>query len=437
MNDAIPMRTTMLAVVLFSIVGNAAPVGGQSPGGPVARRDWSDPFKRVVLGEDGNVWIGFDGSLRERFETWNGFNFGFNPAAKDASFLLTRAMASGDLHLGDDFRVFLQYKSSMVTDRTLGRPIDVDQLAVQQGYAEARLPGSEGKALTVRLGRMEMTPGRERLVSSLDWANVRQTFDGGSVAASAPDRSLTAFWVRPVIVKPYTSNVRDSATVFYGAYGTRRFASANVGLDAYWMGLQRRAATFNGTTGPEDRQTFGGRAWGPVRPGSSRFDYDLEAALQTGTLGTNDISAHMVAGQAGYTFAGVQGAPRVYAGIDYASGDEMAGGDVQTYNLLFANPHAYLGYEDVIGRPNALDLSVGTAMRVWRDLVGQLDLHNYSRVSAGDKIYNKLGGVIPGRTGTLSTLPKAVGAEFDLTMRYPVIRHALLTGGYTALLLTL
>src|SRR5260221_6382521 len=68
-------------------------------------------------------------------------------------------------------------------------------------------------------------------------------------------------------------------------------------------------------------------------------------------------------------------------------------------------------------------------MRVWRDLVGQLDLHNYSRVSAGDKIYNKLGGVIPGRTGTLSTLPKAVGAEFDLTMRYPVIRHALLTGG--------
>src|SRR5258708_14959941 len=199
------------------------------------------------------------------------------------------------------------------------------------------------------------------------------------------------------------------------------------------MGFQRRAATFNGTTGPEDRKTFGGRAWGPVRPGSSRFDYDLEGALQTGTIGANNISAHMVAGQTGYTFAGVQGAPGVCAGVDYARGDETAGGDVQTYNLLFGNPHAYLGYEDVIGRPNALDLSVGTAMRVWRDLVGQLDLHNYTRVSAGDKIYNKLGGVISGRTGTLSTLPKAVGAEFDLTLRYPVIRHALLTGGVTHL----
>src|SRR5258708_5064569 len=197
------------------------------------------------------------------------------------------------------------------------------------------------------------------------------------------------------------------------------------------MGFQRRAATFNGTTGPEDRKTFGGRAWGPVRPGSSRFDYDLEGALQTGTIGANNISAHMVAGQTGYTFAGVQGAPRVYAGVDYASGDETAGGDVQTYNLLFGNPHAYLGYEDVIGRPNALDLSVGTAMKVWGNLVGQLDLHNYSRVSAGDKIYNKLGGVIPGRTGTLSTLPKAVGTEFDLTLRYPVNRHALLTGGFS------
>ena len=424
------MFTKTTAVIALTIVCSAATLTAQAtPGGPAAGRDWSDRYKHMALSEDGKVWVGFGGALRERIEGWNGFNFGFNPAARDANFILTRALASGDLHVGDNFRLFVQGKSAMVSDRILGRSNDADQLAVQQAYAEARIPGSAGRALQVRLGRMEMTPGRERLVSALDWANVRQTFDGASLTASAPDRSVTGFWTRPVLVKAYTSNIRDSATMLYGLYATQRLAGSNLGVDAYWMGLRKDANTINGTTGRENRQTFGARAWGPVRPGSSRFDYDVEAALQTGTLGTKNIGANMIASQAGYTFPQVHGAPRLYVGLDYASGDDSTGGDVQTYNLLFGNPHAYLGFEDVIGRPNAVDLSAGGTVKAWRELVAQFDVHRFSRVSAGDKIYNKLGGAIPGRTGTLSALPKAVGTEIDVTLRYPLNRHVLVAGG--------
>jgi hypothetical protein len=87
---------------------------------------------------------------------------------------------------------------------------------------------------------------------------------------------------------------------------------------------------------------------------------------------------------------------------------------------------------DVIGRPNALDLSAGASTAsVWRAIGGQVDLHHFTRSSAGDGIYNKLGAPVA-RTGTLLSLPRDVGTELDLTVRYPVDRYLLLSSGWSA-----
>jgi len=398
-------------------------------------RDWSDPFKHVRLSANGRFWVGFGGQVRERVESWTGFNFGAPPTADaDDVFQLNRVLFSADFHFGERHRLFVQGKSSTVNDRSLAagstRPIDYDALNVQQAYGEARLSRVGSGTLTLRLGRQELSYGRERLVSTLDWANTRQTFEGYTGSWAYARGTLNAFFTRPVRIRRDSLGVRDSMTTFYGLYGTVRPAGTPVGVDAYWMGLNRRNASFNGTTGRETRQTLGARVWGPTRQGA-RLDYDIEGAYQLGTLGAGNVAAYMVAVQAGVNFPRFRGA-RVYAGVDYASGDDSAGGDVQTYNRLFGNPHGYLGFIDIIGRPNALDLSAGGTMKLWRELTGQLDVHTFRRASAGDVIYNKVGAVISGRTFTgRDTLSTSVGTEYDLTLRYPLGRHFVVSAGYS------
>ena len=412
-----------------------AVLSAQDPAfGQGAPPDRFAPIRHVDLGGDGALWVGFAGQIRTRDEAWTNFNFGAPATANsNDTFILNRLLVSADLHVGRQARVFVQAKSSMSSDRSLlgGRRVaDVDEFDVQQAYAEAQIGAGAG-TVSLRAGRQDLVLGRERLVSQADWSNTRRTFEGASSVWATTTSSVTAFWLRPVIVQKYNFNRRDSSTAFFGAYATRRSERANVGVDAYWMHLARDSSAFNGTFGRETRHSLGARVWGPLRGGRG-FDYDVEAATQFGSIAdSNTIRANLVAGQLGFSLPELR-ATRLYAGLDYASGDGKAGGDVGTFNAPFANPHGYLGFIDVIGRQNALDLSAGTTTnRVWHSLGTQADIHRFTRVSASDAIYNKLGAPIA-RTGTLATLPKSIGTELDLTLRYPFDRNLLATSGWSA-----
>lgn len=56
-------------------------------------------------------------------------------------------------------------------------------------------------------------------------------------------------------------------------------------MNLYWLGLDRETSAFNGTSGHENQHTLGGLVSGRA----SRFDYEVEAAYQFGTLGEGDI----------------------------------------------------------------------------------------------------------------------------------------------------
>jgi len=424
-------RRLMLPLVVPVLSFAAGPrLGAQAP--PATR---VAKGRHVDLDSAGDVWIGFSGQLRTRAESWTNFNFG-TPATANANdtFVLNRVLLGADLHAGHHVRVFVQGKSSTSSDRALlgGRRVtDVDEADVQQAFGELDASRLAGGTLSVRVGRQDITLGRERLVSTADWANTRRTFQGALGSITTATASLTALWARPVLVEKYALNSADSATSIYGLYATQRLQALDAGLDAYWLRLERDGAAFNGTTGHEARHTLGARVWGPLRP-SAGFDFDAEGAGQFGTIAdTKRIHAAFFAGQLGYNVPRWR-ASRFYLGADYGSGDGAPGGNVGTFNALFPNPHGYLGFIDVIGRQNALDLSAGASTtRLWAALTGQVDVHRFTRASASDGIYNKLGAPLA-RTGTLSRLPTGVGTELDLTLRYPVDQYLLLSSGASA-----
>ena len=428
----------LAAVMLCPVLSLAA----QAPTAPTAARDQLTALQHVNLNDSGSVWIGFGGQLRERVEGWSNFNFGTLPAtpttvtASDA-FALTRLLLSADLHAGPHLRVFAQGKSSLVTTRTLAggrRPSDEDDLDVHQLYAELRSSklGRDGGVLALKGGRFEMAYGRERLVSALDWANAKRNFEGGTASYDAPTGSVTAFWTRPVVVRAYQQDRKDTTTALFGLYSSARPTRLAMGADLYWIGQQRDsgAGTWNGTVGRERRHTVGVRLWGPTK-GVSTFDLEGEFALQFGQMGSNAIRAQMFAGQAGYTFRRLSRAPRLYANLDYASGDESVGGDVGTFSQLNPQPHPFLGFADIIGRQNSVDLSGGGAMRVWRTMSGAVDYHILRRATATDAFYALNGAVArPSGFGT----SKNLASEVDVTLRWPVDRHMLLLTGWSHVL---
>jgi hypothetical protein len=424
----------LFEVALIAIVANPV-LGAQAA--PSATDDRYGAIRHVKLNPSGSVWIGFGGQARERIESWNNFNFGVLPAAPTAVkandvFAMTRFLASADLHATSRFRLFTQVKSSLSTNRELAggrRTSDVDEIDVHQLFADLRFaqPGANGTALTLRGGRLELAFGRERLVSDLDWANTRRNFEGATAALSRRTATVTGFWAQPVRVRPYEMDRRDSSTTLFGLYGTARPRS-NMGVDAYWIGQRRDAgvAVWNGTPGRELRHTVGTRLWRPATP-ESNIDLEAEAAVQFGEVGSNSISARMFTGQAGYTFWNTRRAPRLYANVDYASGDDAAAGEVGTFSQLNPQPHPFLGFADIAGRQNVVDLSGGGSMRVWRT-TALADYHVLRRASAADAFYAKSGGVArPAGFGT----SKDIASELDVTVRYPVDRYLLLLTGWS------
>jgi hypothetical protein len=401
----------------------------------VANAQAPDPFaaiRHVNISGDGAVWVEFGGQVRERVESWRNFNFGAlppTPATLEASdvFALTRALVSVDLHAGSHVRLFAQGKSSLSTTRDLvggRRPSDVDEIDVHQLNAEVL-----GGAFSLRGGRLEMAYGRERLISALDWANTKRSFDGVTAGYGDRSGSVTAFWARPVVVRLYQGDRRDSTTSLFGAYGALQGARIAMGAEVYWIGQRRDsgAVGWNGTVGRELRHTVGVRLWGPTR-GQSGLDLEGEAAIQFGEVGSHAIRASMFAGQVGHTFRRARGAPRIYVNVDYASGDASPGGDVGTFSQLNPQPHPFLGFADIAGRQNIIDVSGGGAMRLWRTLVGAVDYHAFRRASANDALY-ALSGVVS-RSASFGTA-KSVASELDLSFRWPVDRHTRLLAGWS------
>jgi hypothetical protein len=390
-------------------------------------RDAFDPLKFVPLARDGAVWLSLGGQLRERIEGWSGFAFGA-PADDDEVLLLTRLLLHADLHLGPHVRIFAEGKSALSTDSFAfdgTRGLDTDTLALQNGFLELR--GARGGLdATLRLGRQELRLGRQRLVSPLDWANARRTFDGASLTLARGDLRVVAFATQPVRVRRYERNDHVAGSAFYGVHAQAPLPDAPLRLELYAYGLARDDVGIEGTAGDEDRATVGARAAGEL-PGTG-LDFDLEAAWQGGRIGGEAIDAAMVAAQAGWWWADRRFSPRVFAGVDFASGDERPGGGVQLFDQLFPLGHAYFGAIDAVGRQNVLSPSLGLTLRPLPRTTAELVGYWFWRADRDSGLYDAAGRLLRAGGGASS---RNVGAEIDLLVRHQLDPHALVAVGYS------
>ena len=385
-----------------------------------ANSDFFDPIKHVPLSDDGSVWASFGGQARLRLESWHGF--GFREGNIEA-FNLTRLRAHADLHVGPNLRIFAEGKSAMSTDRRLPgmqRTLDNDELALQQLFGEVTVPLNEDVTFSVRGGRQMFVLGRQRLVSPLDWSNSMRAWDGVSGVLKGENWKVTGFWSHFVPVRKYHFNDTNRDEQFWGVYATGNCPDHQANLDLYYLGRDRDAIG-------ETRHTIGGRLYGQCS--QVTVDYDVEGAVQVGERGDTDIVAWMVAAELARNFDEISGRPRLWIGFDIASGDgDPNDSRLGTFDQLYPLGHAYLGYIDVIGRQNIIDLHGGVQVKPLDKLIVKLAGHLFWRENDDDALYNAGGAVVrPG--GPVDNT--YVGSEIDVLLIYNLDKHTKLTFGYS------
>ncbi len=404
---------------------------------PAKRTDPLDPIKYIPLSDEGDIYLSLGGQARYRYEWFNNAAFGAGPQDDDGYHLL-RVLAHADLHIGPTFRFFVQGVGAYQDGRVGGeRPgIDENDADIHQAFADINLPvGDDGKLL-IRGGRQNLIYGAQRLISPLDWTNTRRTFDGGRLSLqTGKTNTLDAFFVHPITVDegPLDSSNLDQS--FAGLYDTISLPDVikdgGSKLDLYLLYLDRNAAVFRQGVADEDRYTVGSRFYTNPKP----IDFDVEAAYQFGDFGAGDISAWMVSTEAGYSFADAALTPRLFIGFDYASGDDdPTDADLGTFNQLYPLGHAYLGYADLIGRQNIIDVHPGFELQLAKDaryvkkLSLRADYHIFWRASDDDGVYNAAGALL--RAGGTSGA-SYIANEVDLLLSWQIDRHLGAYFGYT------
>jgi hypothetical protein len=389
------------------------------------QKDFFDPIKNIHLGRDWRLTLG--GEIRNRMEAETNRAYGAVEPAQD-TFDIYRFLLHADLKYRRLFRVFVQGIAAFDEKRDLPiRPVDENWWDVHQLFLDFRFLGEE-QPWTVRVGRQELSYGNERIVSALDWANVRRRFDGVKIFARTTTWDLDAWYAKPVVVQRKQHDRYDEDFDFYGLYATYKGIPRH-GIDAYFLAVDdtgnRRNP--NGRSGDKDVYTFGSRLWGKT----AGFDYETELAGQFGHWAGDRLCAWSLALDGGYTFETVPLKPRIGAGFDWATGDEDAeDSTVQTFDQLFPLGHKYLGFLDLIGRQNItasnVNLSFWPVDKVVRTAVAY---HTFWLSENEDFLYDAAG--VPGRRDPTGGSGTEVGHELDLTISWKIDVHSALLLGYS------
>lgn len=307
-----------------------------------AYNDWNlgEGLKQMPVG-DGKLDIG--GQFRQRYHHEQNIR-GLGLTGRDDDFLLDRTRLYFNYKANSWLRVYSEFLDAGSSwENFAPRAIEVQHLDIQNLFADIKmLEGCDGN-LTGRFGRQELSFGNQRLISPLDWANVRRKFDGGRLTYDNDERTLDAFLVRPPRLDIDRVDPANLDQVLYGIYNSSK-AFANGKVDTYYFGfhdelIDQRVHTLGMLVNGEADQWL----------------WDNEVGYQFGrNPDGSDISAAAITCGFGRKLQG-KNDRKLWLYYDWASGDDSINNG---WNHLFPLGHRFLGFMDLYGRRNINDVNV-------------------------------------------------------------------------------
>ena len=378
------------------------------------------------------------GEIRDRYmNEANRLRPGGIPHGKTTDYNLTRWRHYFDLQAGP-FRVYFEGIEATTQGSSLpAQAIDVNRWDVQNLFGDWKFYQDGSDSQTARYGRQELSYGKQRLVSPLDWSNTRRNFQGGRYIAKGQDYQFDMFCTHPVNSATgftpfsYDANHPDqpnNQVFFSGAYFNYT-GIQNTSIDAYWLFLD--TTSYVAPTLPiGSRHTIGSRygALFPVDGGSRVWDFDTEGAIQFGSNQSQEVLAGFYTAVGGHTWKEVTWTPRVSGTFYYGSGSNSKGSTSGTFNTLFPLSHAYWALSDNLNGENLLNYAVQAEAKPTQKLSIVSAYHWFKLVNANDNLYTVSGTPLAAAAhGT----GRNVGTDLDLYGYYAFNKAFDIQAGYS------
>jgi hypothetical protein len=352
-------------------------------------------------------------------------------AGQDNNYDLFRVRVYGDLWITENFRAYAEFLSATSPDfHQVPLVIDREPADLLNAFVDVRTLELFDKPVWLRVGRQELLYGSQRLISPLDWANTRRTFQGVKLFRQSENFDLDAFLVQPVIPNAFHFSSVDNNQVFAGLWGTYKFKPGTC-VDLYYLMLDNTNPTVvpaAATGAPPPRTTYGATTTNTIGSrlvgDKDNWLWDLEGMSQFGSFSGRPLSAWAGTAGGGYYFKDVPWTPTVCAYYDYASGtrNPSADGIDHTFNQLFPFGHYYFGWLDLVGRRNIHDISAFLTTFPTNWVIAQLQVHNFWLDSSRDALYNAAGAPI--RQDVTGAAGSFVGTELDQIINFHLSKHA-------------
>jgi hypothetical protein len=391
---------------------------------PHDERTFAEKLKRIPVTDcltfstGGNFWLRYMNEHNSRL------------TEMDNSYLLSRVRAFGDLMYGDRIRLFGEFIwADSFSEELSPSPIDVNRGDILNLFVDLNLFDYNGDPVFARVGRQELLLGSQRLVSALDWANTRRTFDGVRLFRTGEEWDVDLFYSAFVPVNPNGLDQADDNREFGGAWATYRPQKGHF-LDFYYLYFDNtNDVTQQGIVrAPTEVHTVGTRYAGD----KCGYLWEYELALQFGEQNGQDLLAGAASAGVGRNFKDACWSPTVWAYYDYASGDpDPTSGDAHTFNQLFPFGHFYLGWIDQVGRQNMHDVNAHVFLYPQPWITVWLQYHHFWLNHSRDALYHA-GGAASRRDATGAS-GNNVGDEIDIVMNFHLTRHSDLLVGYSRL----
>ncbi|TWU21763.1 alginate export family protein [Bythopirellula polymerisocia] len=376
-----------------------------------------DRLKLMTIGEDGR-WgtldIGGQQRLRYHHERGMGQQAGatrFEPTTND--FVLTRTRLYGNWQVNECVRFYTEgiYAADGANSEYIPRPIDRNFGDFLNAFVDLKLLEST----TLRVGRQELLYGNQRLISPLDWANTRRTFEGAKVMIKTGDWETDIFYTHYVPVLPNELDRADYDQPFYGCYLSYS-GFENFTVQPYYIGYDNNNPPIVGSGGPIagsgdfSLHTFGIR----INGGIDDWLFEMEGGPQLGrqsALGVNQEAGFCTCGIGRSLGSQLPWSPTLWGYYDYASGN-APGGDFNRFNQLFPLAHKYLGFVDAVQRSNIQSPNMLLTMKP-TEKINLLFWYYHFMANQADDIVPSIGGTPP-----QSLTRKDFGDELDVLAKY-------------------
>ncbi len=356
--------------------------------------------------------VNFDTQVRYRGEfskNMGDIHQAFKNATAGDSFELLRTRIGAHFTDGSGIGAYLQIQDSRAFGEEFNTLTDAkaDALDLHQGFIV--LSNLFDSKFNLKLGRMELAYGNQRLVGAVNWSNTGRAFDGAQLVYHNDKHRFDLFQMK--LTDNTAEEDYDPEMYFSGAWYTMKpdenrtlhiFGLSNFNNDRISGGVDDHARKLYKFTGGFDYSAK-----------KDNLSYEVEGAYQFGKeyfvqTGTRlDVGAYMFGSRVKYNFESEK-KQFLGVGFDYLSGDDDNNDDSYgAFNTLYATGHKYFGYMDyylnVTGSTGSLGLmdmmvNSGITLNEKASLAGDFHILQFANENfAGSS---------------------ALGSEIDLTFKY-------------------